>query len=122
MSLFAELKRRNVFRVAVFYIVMSWLVLQVIDVVGPILVLPDWIARAVLLLLALGVVPALAFAWIYELTPEGIKKEHEVDRSKSVTNETARKFDIAVMVLLVLGIGLVAAGQTSTCRSSSNRF
>jgi hypothetical protein len=76
--------------------------LQITDVVVPILELPDWVARLVLFLLVLGLVPALIFAWAYELTPEGVKREHEVDRSQSITGQTGRKLDKAIIVLLVL--------------------
>ena len=102
MSLVRELNRRNVFRVGIAYAVVGWLLLQITDVVVPILELPDWVARLVLFLLVLGLVPALIFAWAYELTPEGVKREHEVDRSQSITGQTGRKLDKAIIVLLVL--------------------
>jgi TolB-like protein len=102
LSLVRELNRRNVFRVGIAYAVVGWLLLQITDVVVPILELPDWVARLVLFLLVLGLVPALIFAWAYELTPEGVKREHEVDRSRSITGQTGRKLDKAIIVLLVL--------------------
>jgi TolB-like protein len=111
MSLFAELNRRNVTRVAIFYVVTAWLVLQVIDVVAPILGLSDAIAKGVLMLFAVGLIPALIFSWVYEMTPEGLKKEHEVDRDTSITNQTAKKLDIAVIGLLVPVLGLLAFQQ-----------
>jgi len=79
---FTELKRRNVFRVGVAYIVMSWVLLQIVDVVAPMLVLPDWAGKLVLLLLGIGLPIALFFAWAFELTPEGLKREKDVDRSR----------------------------------------
>ena len=81
MSLFEELKRRNVFRVGIAYLVASWLLLQVIDVVGPILRLPDSVGRYALFLLVVGFLPALILAWVFELTPDGVKRESEVRRS-----------------------------------------
>lgn len=102
MSLVRELNRRNVFRVGIAYAVVGWLLLQITDVVVPILELPDWVARLVLFLLVLGLVPALIFAWAYELTPEGVKREHEVDRNRSITGQTGRKLDKAIIALLVL--------------------
>lgn len=106
MGILAELQRRNVIRMAVAYLVFAWVVMQVLSVVAPILELPAWAPRMVLLLLAVGFVGVVVFSWIYELTPEGIKRESEVDRTQSITGHTARKLDIAVIALLALSIGL----------------
>ena len=84
-QLFEELKRRNVLRVAFAYIVAAWLLLQVADVVINNIEAPDWVFRAILLLVLLGFPFALIFAWAFELTPEGLKKEKDVDRSESIT-------------------------------------
>ena len=105
MSFFAELKRRNVFRVAVAYVIATWLLLQVTDVLIPILTLPEWAAKLVFLILLVGFIPALIFAWAFEMTPDGIKKEKDVDRSQSITPHTGRKLDFAVIGLLVIGLG-----------------
>ena len=83
-SLWAELKRRNVFRVAVLYLVAGWLILQIADVLFGLLEVPGWSLRLVLGLLVLGFPVAVALSWIYELTPEGIRREAEIDRSQSV--------------------------------------
>ena len=99
MSFFAEIKRRNVIRVAIAYLVFGWVVMQVLDVVGPVLSLPSGGPRIVLVLLALGFVAAVIFSWVYELTPDGLRRDAEVDRSQSVTHLTARKLDIAVIAL-----------------------
>jgi hypothetical protein len=80
LSLFAELGRRNVFRVAFAYVVASWVLLQFVDVISQILELPVWAPKLVLALIVIGLVPTLIFAWAFEMTPEGIKKESEVDR------------------------------------------
>src|SRR5688572_16562927 len=93
MSLISELKRRNVFRVALLYLVAGWVILQVAQLLFDVLKLPDWTSRLVLGLLALGFPLALIFSWVYELTPEGLKREHEVERNASITAETARKLD-----------------------------
>ena len=90
MSLFSELKRRNVFRVAVAYVVMSWLLLQVADVLLQAFAVPDWAFRLIFLVLAIGLVPVVIFAWAFELTPEGLKREEDVDRSASVTPDPDR--------------------------------
>ncbi|MDX1600961.1 MAG: hypothetical protein R3191_05555, partial [Anaerolineales bacterium] len=114
MSVWSELQHRNVMRVAALYIVSAWLILQVVDVVAPILVLPDWFARGVLLILALGFVPTLVFSWVYEITPEGIRRESTVERSESITAATARKLDLAVIALLLLAMGMFALDRFAT--------
>ncbi|MDX1570511.1 MAG: tetratricopeptide repeat protein [Xanthomonadales bacterium] len=103
-----ELKRRNVVRVGLAYLVFGWLVLQVADVVFPALDMPEWTISAVTVLLAIGFVPALIFSWVYELTPEGIKREADIDPSESITAHTAKRLDIAIVILLLGTIGLVA--------------
>jgi TolB-like protein len=107
MSLFEELKRRNVFRVAIAYGVAAWLLLQVTDIVAPILQLPDSIPRIVLFLLVIGFIPAVILAWAFELTPEGVKLESEVDRSRSITDRTARKLDRTIIAVLVVAISFL---------------
>ena len=111
MSLFAELKRRNVVRMAVLYGVASWLILQIADVLFDQLAVPPWAFRLVLGLLILGFPLALIFSWIFELTPEGLKRESEVDRRQSITHRTGHKINIAIIVLLVLAIGTVIANR-----------
>lgn len=108
MNLFAELKRRNVFRVGIAYLVVSWFLLQIIDIVIPILILPDWVARFIFLLLAVGFIPVLIAAWAFELTPDGLKKEKDVDRSQSIAPQTGRKLDRTIIVVLVLALGYFA--------------
>jgi TolB-like protein len=107
MGLIAELKRRNVFRVGVAYLVLGWVVIQVTDTVAPALNLPEWTLALVTWIGIIGFPFAVFFAWAFELTPQGIKREHEVDRSQSVTNHTGRKLDFAVIGLLVIALALV---------------
>ena len=104
MSFFEELKRRNVVRVGIAYIVASWLILQLTEVLVELLDLPDVAGRFVILLLIIGFVPALIFAWAFEMTPEGIKKEKDVDRSKSITRKTGRKLDFTVIGIMALAL------------------
>ena len=111
MSLFSELKRRNVFRVAIAYIVSAWILLQVGDLLFDLMGLPDYALRIVLGILILGFPVALVFSWAFELTPEGIKRDSEVERSESRTAVTAKKLDIVVIVLLLVGIGVVLADR-----------
>jgi TolB-like protein/Flp pilus assembly protein TadD len=104
LSLFNELKRRNVIRVAIAYSLTAWVLLQIADVVLNNIEAPDWLFRAILLLVALGFPLALILAWAFELTPEGIKKEKDVDRSTSVTATTGRKLEFVIIGILVVGI------------------
>ncbi|NIA28059.1 MAG: hypothetical protein GWP02_08385 [Desulfobulbaceae bacterium] len=109
MSLFAELKRRNVIRVGILYLVSSWVLLQLTDVLSSLLTVPQWAGSLVILMLLLGFFPATIFAWVYEMTPEGLKRESQVDRSQSITDGTGHKINTVIVVLLVLAIaGLIA--------------
>ena len=110
MSFFGELKRRNVIRVAAAYIVIGWLLLQVADTLTPALHLPDWMVSAIALLLMLGIVPVLLFSWAYELTPEGLKRDSEVDKATSDTSQTAKKLDV-ITIVAVVGIALLIGWQ-----------
>jgi TolB-like protein/Tfp pilus assembly protein PilF len=104
MSLFNELKRRNVFKVAAAYIIVAWLLLQVSDTLVPALHLPDWFHSGVAFLLIMGFPIAMIFAWAFEMTPEGLKKEKEVGRSESVSGSKGQKLNYAIMALLVLAV------------------
>jgi TolB-like protein len=104
MSFIEELKRRNVFRVGIAYAVGAWVLLQIFDVVGEILELPDWGGKMILAVIVVGFFLALFFAWAFELTPEGIKREHEVDRSQSITPQTGKKLNNAILVLMAVAI------------------
>ena len=109
MSFVGELKRRNVIRVAILYFVSSWLLLQLTDVLSSILPVPEWTGSFVFMMLLIGLAPALIFSWVYEMTPEGLKREKDVDRTSSITPDTAKKINTVIAVLLVLAIaGMVA--------------
>ena len=105
MSLIKELNRRNVFRVGVAYVIIAWLLLQVSDTLVPALYLPEWFHSGIALLLILGFPLALFFAWAFELTPEGLKKEKDVERSDSITHVIGRKLDFAIIAMLVVALG-----------------
>jgi TolB-like protein/cytochrome c-type biogenesis protein CcmH/NrfG len=105
MTFLAELRRRNVFRVGVAYVVMAWVLLQVLDVVGAILELPAWGGKLILAILVAGFFVALFVAWAYELTPAGFRREKDVDRSHSITRQTGRRLDRIIIVLLVAAVG-----------------
>jgi TolB-like protein/Tfp pilus assembly protein PilF len=104
MSFFNELKRRNVFRVGAAYAVVAWILLQVLDVVGDILEVPPWGGKLILVLLVVGFFLALILAWAFELTPEGIKRDKDVDRSQSITARTGRKLDRFIIGFLALAV------------------
>lgn len=108
MRFIDELKRRNVFRVGVAYVVASWVILQVADLVLEGIHAPDWVLQAMMFLVALGFFFAVIVAWAYEITPEGIKREEDVDHSKSVTTETAKKLDKITIGLLVVVLAVFA--------------
>ena len=103
-GIISELKRRNVFRVAIAYVVVTWLLLQVVDILVPMLTLPEWVGRLIFLLLLVGFPVALLFAWAFELTPEGVKLEKNVDRSASITHVTGRKLNRTIIGVLVVAL------------------
>jgi len=104
MSLIAELKRRNVFRVAAAYAVVGWLLVEVASVVLPTFDAPNWVMKVFTFLVIVGFPLALVFAWAFELTPEGIKREAEVDPAESITHVTGRKLDFAIIGLLMIAV------------------
>jgi TolB-like protein/Flp pilus assembly protein TadD len=104
LSFFNELKRRNVFKVGVAYVVVTWLVAQVLQLVFESFGTPDWVMKTVLVLLATGLPLALFFAWAFEMTPEGLKREHEVDRSQSITSQTGKKLNMTIIVVMALAL------------------
>ncbi len=108
MGLMSELKRRNVFRMAVLYAIAAWLIMQVADVLKDPANLPDWVGPTILGLLAVGFPIALILSWFYEITPEGLSLEKGVDRSESTTHGTGRRVDFIVISLLVAAVILFA--------------
>ena len=108
MSLFNELKRRNVIRVAMAYVVASWLIIQVVETILPAYGMGDAAIRFVVSLLAIAFVPTLVFSWVFEFTPEGLKREVDVASEHSITRFTGKKLDRIIMVLLALALGYFA--------------
>src|SRR5246500_5464605 len=105
---FGELKRRNVYKVAVAYAVASWLLIQIATQVFPFFEIPNWAVRLVVLVLIAGLPVALVFSWAFEITPEGIKRESEIAAEKSITHHTGRKIVAITIVLAVIAAGLLA--------------
>src|SRR6185437_13587843 len=108
-SFIAELKRRNVLRAGVLYIGAVWLLAQVITQLGPVFNAPVWIARAFLIAAAIGFPFWLAFAWFYEFTPQGLKRESDIAADASITRSTGRKLDKAIIATLAIAVVLLLA-------------
>lgn len=108
MSLFAELKRRNVVRVGVAYAVIGWVIAQIAEFAFENFGAPDWVLKSVVVILLLGLPIVLFFAWAFELTPEGVKREKDVDRSQSITPQTGQKLDRTIIVVLVIALAWFA--------------
>ena len=104
MSFFAELKRRNVIRMAGLYLVGAWLIAQVAETILPAFDVPNWVMRAIIIALALGFLPAVIFAWVFELTPGGIRRDEEVDPAQSIAPHTARRMDRMLLLVSVLAL------------------
>jgi TolB-like protein/Tfp pilus assembly protein PilF len=104
-SFFDELKRRNVIRAAGLYLVGAWLLVQVAGTILPMFGAPDWLPRTIVILLAIGFVPALIFSWVFELTPQGLKRDEDVAPEQSIAPQTARRMDRLITVVLVLALG-----------------
>jgi TolB-like protein len=104
MSFFSDLKRRNVIRTALAYVVAAWLLIEVLEIITGVFEAPVWVMKVFISVLGLGIVPVLIFSWLYEITPDGIKRE-DADHPEH-TAGTARKLDIAVLVMLTIAIGL----------------
>src|SRR3982074_2545337 len=104
-NFFSELKRRNVIRFAGLYLVGAWLLTQVASTVLPMFGAPDWLPRTVVILLAIGFLPALIFSWIFEMTPEGLKRDEDVPPEESIAPQTARRMNRMIIAVLVLALG-----------------
>ena len=111
MSLFSELRRRNVFKVLAVYLVGSWLIIKLLHHLHPLFGLPHWIEKLVGLILLIGLPLALYFAWIYEITPVGLKKAVDVDQTQSIVYKTGQKLNAAIAVLAVLLLAALIVGR-----------
>lgn len=109
MQLLTELKRRNVFRVAGLYLVGAWLMVQVAGTVLPMFAVPDWVARAIVVVLAIGFIPALMMAWVFELTPEGLKRDTGAAPGDAVRTSRSQRMDRLIVVALLALVVLMAA-------------
>src|SRR5919109_5307036 len=105
-NIFSELKRRNVYKVAVAYAVVAWLLIQAASILFPTFEAPPWVMKVLVAVIVLGFPIALVFSWAFEITPEGIKREEDVDLSKSITHHTGRKIVGITIAVAVLAAGL----------------
>ena len=119
MSFLQELKRRNVVRVGIAYVIGGWLLLQLTEVLSELLNLPEEFGPIVVAIVAIGLPIALFFAWAFELTPEGVKREKDVDRSQSITPQTSKTLNNTILVLMALAIGYLLYDKFSEKESSS---
>ncbi len=108
MTFVAELKRRNVIRMAGLYLVGAWLIVQVAGTVLPIFHTPDWALQALVVLVAIGFVPVLVFAWVFELTPQGLKRDEDVKPEESIAPLTARRLNRTLLVVMALALAYFA--------------
>jgi TolB-like protein len=108
LSIFNELKRRNVFRIGAAYVVGAWLLIQVAETIFPLFGFGDTPARLVVVALAIGFIPSLILSWVFEITPEGLKKDADVDYEKSISQTTGRKLDRIILIVLALALGYFA--------------
>jgi TolB-like protein/Flp pilus assembly protein TadD len=111
LSFFEELKRRNVFRVAIAYLAFAWLLIEVAGTLFPGFGIPDWAFRFVVILLALGFVPTLVLSWAYEITPDGLKREKEVVRDAASAKVTAKRLDWITILLVVAAFAFIAVDR-----------
>ncbi len=120
MSFYAELKRRNVVRVGIAYVVIGWLLAQIAELAFDVISAPDWVLKSILVVLLLGLPLALFFAWAFEITPEGLMLEKHVDRSQSITGQTGRKLDFIIIGVLVGAVGLLLVDKLYLSESSTD--
>src|SRR6266567_8272877 len=110
-NFFAELKRRNVVRMAGLYLVGAWLLVQVAGTVLPMFGAPNWLPRSIVILLAIAFLPALIFSWVFELTPQGLKRDEDVRPEESIVPQTGRRMNRMIIAVLMLALGYFAVDK-----------
>lgn len=120
MSFFDELKRRNVFRVGIAYIFVAWILAQIADLMLDNFAAPDWVIKSFLGFLAIGFPLALFFAWAFEMTPDGVKRESDVDRSQSITPQTGRKLDRTIIIVMAVALAYFTYDKVTQQQPVSN--
>lgn len=120
MNFFEELKRRNVIKATIAYMVVSWVLLQVASVILPIIGAPEWVLKTLIFVIAIGFPVWIIFSWVYELTPEGFKKTEKVSKEKSITEATNKRLNIIIIITLIIAIG-VSFVNKPTSNSASKK-
>src|SRR3979409_453200 len=110
-NFFVELKRRNVIRFAGLYLVGAWLLTQVASTVLPMFGAPDWLPRSIVILLVIGFIPMLIFSWVFELTPQGLKRDEDVPPEQSIEPQTGRRMNRMIIAVLVLALAYFAVDK-----------
>lgn len=119
-SFVSELRRRNVFRAAAFYAASAWLIVQIATQIFPFFDVPAWTVRWIVIAAVLGFPFLVAFAWLYELTPQGLKRESEVDRADSIAQRTGKKLDRWIIAVMAVAIVLLLANQLMMRKGASS--
>ena len=109
MRFVSELQRRNVTKVCVLYVVVGWLLVQFVDLATQAIAVPDWVMKITVILLLIGFPVAVIFSWVYEITPDGLKLEVDVEPGKSITPQTGKRIDRLILIGLFVAIGVLAA-------------
>jgi len=113
MNFFDELKRRNVFKVGIAYLVGTWLLLQIADMLLDNIGAPAWVLQTMFVVLGVGFFVAIFFAWAFEMTPDGVKREKDVDRSQSITPQTGKKLNNVITAMMALAIAYLLYDKLS---------
>ena len=119
-SFFEELQRRNVIKATIAYVVVSWVIIQVISIVLPTIGAPDWVMKTLMTLLVMGFPLWVFFSWVYEVTPEGLKKTQQISNDQSISNTTNKRLNILILVGIVAAIAVTIFKPSSGYVSSSS--
>ena len=106
MKFFDELKRRNVIKATMAYIVVAWVLVQVLTIILPVFQAPSWVLKTLMILMAIGLPIWMIFSWVYEVTPEGLKKTEDVSTDDSTTQTTNKRLNVIILILLLIAIGV----------------
>ena len=114
MKFFEELKRRNVIKATIAYIVVAWVLLQVTSIILPIVGAPEWVLKILTFFIGIGLPIWIIFSWVYEVTPEGLKKTAKVSEEKSITAATNKRLNIIIIITLIIAIGISFINKSRT--------
>src|SRR5210317_310197 len=106
MKFLDELKRRNVIKATMAYIVVAWVLVQVLTIILPEFEAPGWVLKTLMILMAVGLPIWMIFSWVYEVTPEGLKKTANISSDESITSSTNRRLNVVIIVVLIIAIAV----------------